>query len=85
MAERRRNRREDIDGDRLMGEDEMIRRNIRHVERDPRAVKWSLVAAALALAIGGYAEMVMSAGEPVAEPAPAVAESVEEAAMRVAG
>lgn len=41
-------------------EDTMIRRNVFQSERDPRVVKWSLLAAALALSLGGYAEMVIS-------------------------
>lgn len=46
----------------------MIRRDIR-IERDPRMVKWSLIAAAFALSVGCYADMVISAEADLAQKA----------------
>ncbi|CAN5773595.1 hypothetical protein BH23GEM10_BH23GEM10_06950 [soil metagenome] len=37
----------------------MIRRNL-SIERDPRILTWSLVAAVFALSVGCYADMVLS-------------------------
>lgn len=39
----------------------MIRRKRMWSERDPRGVKWSLIAAAFALSVGAYADHVVSA------------------------
>lgn len=56
----------------------MIRRNVIIRERDPRVVKWSLIAAACALLLGGYAELTMAGQAEDETPAAAVAnDSVE--------
>jgi hypothetical protein len=56
----------------------MIRRHVVHMEKDPRVVKWSLIAAVCALLLGGYAELSMASQADAEVPAAAVAgESAE--------
>lgn len=54
------------------GEDSMIRRNVVQVEKDPKIVRWSLIAAVCALLLGGYAEVNLASQADVDAPAAAV-------------
>jgi hypothetical protein len=54
-------RREDIDG---LGEVDMIRRNV-FAQKD-HSIRWSLIAAALALSLGFYAEHALATDESAA-------------------
>jgi hypothetical protein len=56
----------------------IIRKDVLKTDRDPKAVKWSLIAAAFALSLGCYAELVMTADAQETEASVMVGEAAQQ-------
>jgi hypothetical protein len=66
-------------------EDAMIRRGLLYREWDYRVIKWSLISAALALALGAFAEARLVAANEEAVTTTEVVEAVTTATTRGSG